>query len=107
MGMLWRRSNGMPAWLRLQTGGTNLNRRSLILRRNKVMSTERASLVNKLILLVLVLILACLVILIARQNVGRKGEAPPPVAETVAEEASAPASPKRSQYLPLTNRAAQ
>src|ERR1051325_4039574 len=69
-----------------------------------VMSVEKTPLVNKLVLLVLTLILACLVILIAQHYDARS--TPPPV-RTVDNTANEPADttpPEPIQYAPLRPR---
>src|ERR1051325_10168272 len=68
------------------------------------MSAEKAPLVNKLVLLVLTLILACLVILIAQQYGARN--TPPSVltAENAANERTETAPPEPIQYAPLRPR---
>jgi plastocyanin len=64
------------------------------------MSADRTPLVNKLSLLVLVLILACLIILIAKQNSARSEVRRAPVPERAAEEnAEPPVPPPQSTYL--------
>jgi plastocyanin len=65
------------------------------------MNAERTSLVNKLILFVLLLILACLVVLIARQSGPGTDAKPSPVALTGKEEDSAALEPPK--HLPLTS----
>jgi len=66
------------------------------------MSAEKASLVNKLILVVLVSILACLVVLVARHNAAKRDATRSYVAQPVTEE-TLPSEPP--SHLPLTSRA--